>query len=489
MINFFKHISLRTQIFLSMIILVFMACLLILFATYYQYQNESIDYNIFRLNRKESQLRKQINYLVEKNNLLNQNDSLWKNYNDEFNAVIKIHNVNYSIFNMGGKALFTSFLPLKIIANKYQLDIELISKITNNDKSRFLETNDDEIGKFQSSYSVLKDQFGTQYGILFFPYFEDVSFSENELNTFLQSLYKIYLIMLLVAIVLAYFISKYISRSLETIRMKIDQTGLLKQNEKIQLRNATRDISSIINSYNNMIDELEKSAELLARTQREQAWQEMAKQVAHEIKNPLTPMRLTVQNFQRKFSVKDDYDRVKVAEFSEMLLEQIDTMSEVANAFSDFATLPTPKLVESDLVKITRRSLEIFDGIDVKFNSSHKEIYLQLDRTQWIRVITNLIQNGIQASKQGRNPKIEVNIIKEVKSVKIKFIDNGKGIPESIQSKVFEPKFTTKTKGMGLGLGIVKNIVNSHNGSIKYETGKKGTIFIITLSLLNQPHH
>ena len=489
MINFFKHISLRTQIFLSMIILVFMACLLILFATYYQYQNESIDYNIFRLNRKESQLRKQINYLVEKNNLLNQNDSLWKNYNDEFNAVIKIHNVNYSIFNMGGKALFTSFLPLKIIANKYQLDIELISKITNNDKSRFLETNDDEIGKFQSSYSVLKDQFGTQYGILFFPYFEDVSFSENELNTFLQSLYKIYLIMLLVAIVLAYFISKYISRSLETIRMKIDQTGLLKQNEKIQLRNATRDISSIINSYNNMIDELEKSAELLARTQREQAWQEMAKQVAHEIKNPLTPMRLTVQNFQRKFSVKDDYDKGKVAEFSEMLLEQIDTMSEVANAFSDFATLPTPKLVESDLVKITRRSLEIFDGIDVKFNSSHKEIYLQLDRTQWIRVITNLIQNGIQASKQGRNPKIEVNIIKEVKSVKIKFIDNGKGIPESIQSKVFEPKFTTKTKGMGLGLGIVKNIVNSHNGSIKYETGKKGTIFIITLPLLNQPHH
>jgi len=259
MINFFKHISLRTQIFLSMIILVFMACLLILFATYYQYQNESIDYNIFRLNRKESQLRKQINYLVEKNNLLNQNDSLWKNYNDEFNAVIKIHNVNYSIFNMSGKALFTSFLPLKIIANKYRLDRELISKITNNDKRRFLETNDDEIGKFQSSYSVLKDQFGTQYGILFFPYFEDVSFSENELNTFLQSLYKIYLIMLLVAIVLAYFISKYISRSLETIRMKIDQTGLLKQNEKIQLRNATRDISSIINSYNNMIDEVKQT--------------------------------------------------------------------------------------------------------------------------------------------------------------------------------------------------------------------------------------
>ena len=128
-----------------------MACLLILFATYYQYQNESIDYNIFRLNRKESQLRKQINYLVEKNNLLNQEYDLWDNYNEEFNAVIKIHNVNYSIFDIGGKALFTSFLPLKIISNNYSLDEELLSKIISNSDSRVLEKNDDEIGKFQSS--------------------------------------------------------------------------------------------------------------------------------------------------------------------------------------------------------------------------------------------------------------------------------------------------------------------------------------------------
>ncbi len=466
-----------------MILLVLMACLLILFATSFQYQNESTDYNIFRLNRKENQLRKQINYLVEKNNLLNQKESLWANFSDEFNAVIKIHNVNYSVFDLQGKALFTSFLPLKIIANGYALDKELLSKIILKKGSRVLEKNDDEIGKFQSSYSLLEDTFGNPYGVLFFPYFEDVSFSENELNTFLQSLYKIYLLMLLVAIVVAYFISKYISRSLETIRMKIDQTGLLKQNEKIQLKNATRDIASLINSYNNMIDELEKSAALLARTQREQAWQEMAKQVAHEIKNPLTPMRLTVQSFQKRFSDKDPENEKKIAEFSKMLMEQIDTMSDVANAFSDFATLPVPRLVKSDLVEITQRSLEIFNGIDIEFQTSHKNIKLKLDRTQWIRVITNLIQNGIQAADQGQKPKINVTIEKSPKSVEIKFTDNGIGIPESIQSKVFEPKFTTKSKGMGLGLGIVKNIIDSHKGTIKYETGKKGTTFIITLML------
>ena len=482
-INLLRRISLRTQIFISMILLVFLACLLILTATFFQYQNESIDYNIFRLNRKESQLKKQIDYLVEKNDLLKKNDSVWSRYKEEFSAVIKIHNVNYSVFNLEGQPLFTSFLPLKIIANDYSLEADFLTSILENSDGRILEKNNDEIGKFQSSYSILKDSFGNSYGILFFPYFEDVSFSENELNTFLQSLYQIYLLMLVVAIVMAYFISRYISRSLETFREKIDQTGLLKENEKIQLKNAPRDIASLINSYNKMIDELEKSATLLARTQREQAWQEMAKQVAHEIKNPLTPMRLTVQNFQRRFSNNDPENAKKIEEFSHTLLEQIDTMSDVANAFSDFATLPKPKLVISDLVKITRRSLEIFEGDIIAFKTSDDEIRLSLDRTQWIRVTTNIIQNALQAAKQGENPKIQVSIKKGDKNVKVFFADNGVGIPKSIQSKVFEPKFTTKTKGMGLGLGIVKNIIDSHKGKIEYNTSERGTTFIVTLKL------
>ena len=482
-INLLRRISLRTQIFISMILLVFLACLLILTATFFQYQNESIDYNIFRLNRKESQLKKQIDYLVEKNDLLKKNDSTWAQHKEEFRAVIKIHNVNYSIFNLKGQPLFTSFLPLKIIANDYRLEADFVKAILAQSDSRILEKNNDEIGKFQSSYSVLKDSFDNPYGVLFFPYFEDVSCSENELNTFIQSLYQIYLLMLVVAIVMAYFISKYISRSLETFREKIDQTGLLKENEKIQLKNAPRDIASLINSYNKMIDELEKSATLLARTQREQAWQEMAKQVAHEIKNPLTPMRLTVQSFQRRFSNDDPDNPKKIEEFSHTLLEQIDTMSDVANAFSDFATLPKPKLVKSDLVEITRRSLEIFEGDIIEFKTSDKEIRLCLDRTQWIRVTTNIVQNALQAVKQGQQAKIKVSIIKGQKNVKISFADNGIGIPKPIQSKVFEPKFTTKTKGMGLGLGIVKNIIDSHKGKIEYTTGNKGTTFVVTLKL------
>lgn len=466
-----------------MIVLVFLACLLILAATYFQYQNESTDYNNFRLNRKENQLRKQIDYLVKKNDLLGKNDSIWSLHKEEFTAVIKIHKVNYSVFNLQGKPLFTSFLPLKVIANNYSLKADFLSAILEKSDRRVLEENNDEIGRFQSSYSILKDEFDKPYGVLFFPYFEDVSFSENELNTFLQSLYQIYLLMLVVAIIMAYFISKYISRSLETFREKIDQTGLLKENEKIKLKNAPRDIASLINSYNKMIDELEKSAELLARTQREQAWQEMAKQVAHEIKNPLTPMRLTVQSFQNRFSEGDPDNIKKIEDFSQILLEQIDTMSDVANAFSDFATLPKSKLVKSDLVEITRRSLEIFEGADIELKTSDDQILIPLDKTQWIRVTTNIIQNALQAAKQEKKVKIQVGIKKNSDHVKITFTDDGIGIPKSIQSKIFEPKFTTKSKGMGLGLGIVKNIIDSIDGTIKYTTSKDGTSFIISLNL------
>lgn len=177
MISLLRRISLRTQIFISMIVLVFLACLLILAATYFQYQNESTDYNNFRLNRKENQLRKQIDYLVKKNDLLGKNDSIWSLHKEEFTAVIKIHKVNYSVFNLQGKPLFTSFLPLKVIANNYSLKADFLSAILEKSDRRILEENNDEIGRFQSSYSILKDEFDKPYGVLFFPYFEDVSFS------------------------------------------------------------------------------------------------------------------------------------------------------------------------------------------------------------------------------------------------------------------------------------------------------------------------
>ena len=476
-----NKMSLRLRIFISMILLVFTATLLILGSTYYQYRTESEQYNSYRQDRKETQLTKQINYLVNKYDLaFNYVD--WEDYKIDFEEITKIHNVEYSIFTPDGKPLYYSYLPLEIISNNYSLDKDFSEMLISLDGGKITRENSTDVGKFQSSYTVLKDNFDNKYAILFFPYFQDVSFAESELNVFLTTLYQIYFIMLVVAIVLAYFISRYVTRSIETIRLKINQTGLLKKNEKILLKNATKEIDSLVNSYNKMIDDLEDSAEKLAKNEREQAWQEMARQVAHEIKNPLTPMRLTVQSFQRTSSLESQQEKNKLNDFCDTLIEQIDTMSSVATSFSDFATLPKTQLEKSDIVDATKKVVEIFEQNNINFQSSKESIVIKLDKEQWIRVMTNLIKNSIQAIPSDREQNINVEISDSTNSVKIEVSDNGLGVLEKNKEKIFEPKFTTMTDGMGLGLGIVKNIINSHRGKISYKSkAKKGTKFIISL--------
>ena len=478
---FKNKMSLRLRIFISMIFLVFTATLLILGSTYYQYRTESDQYNSYRQERKENQLKRQINYLVNKHNLSNNYDD-WGDYDNDFDEITKIHSVEYSIFTTQGAPLFYSYLPLDIISNNYSLDKDFANMLVTNEEGKFTSENLTDVGKFQASYSVLKNDAGEKYAILFFPYFQDVSFAESELNVFLSTLYQIYFIMLVVAIVLAYFISRFVTRSIETIRVKIGQTGLLKKNEKIYLNNATKEIDSLVNSYNKMIDDLEDSAERLAKTEREQAWQEMAKQVAHEIKNPLTPMRLTVQSFQKNSGFKSVDEKLKLNDFCEVLIEQIDTMSNVATSFSDFATLPKTQLEKTDIVEATKKVVEIFEQNNITLETSNENIFVKLDKEQWIGVMTNLIKNSIQSIPHDRESNIQVKIIDSTKKVKIIVSDNGLGVSKKNREKIFEPKFTTKSDGMGLGLGIVRSIINSHRGKISYKSkNNKGTDFTISL--------
>jgi len=464
-----------------MIFLVFTAILLILGSTYYQYRTESDQYNSYRQERKENQLKRQINYIVNKYNLSN-NYNVWENYDNDFDEITKIHSVEYSIFTIQGTPLFYSYLPLDIISNNYSLDKDFVNMLVTNDEGKFTSENLTDVGKFQASYSVLKNDAGEKYAILFFPYFQDVSFAESELNVFLSTLYQIYFIMLVVTIVLAYFISRFVTRSIETIRVKIGQTGLLKKNEKIYLNNATKEIDSLVNSYNKMIDDLEDSAERLAKTEREQAWQEMAKQVAHEIKNPLTPMRLTVQSFQKNSGLKSEDEKLKLNDFCEILIEQIDTMSNVATSFSDFATLPKTQLEKTDIVEATKKVVEIFEQNNITLETSNENIFVKLDKEQWIRVMTNLIKNSIQSIPYDRESNIQVKITESSKKIKIVVSDNGLGVSKKNREKIFEPKFTTKSDGMGLGLGIVRSIITSHRGKISYKSkNNKGTDFTISL--------
>jgi nitrogen fixation/metabolism regulation signal transduction histidine kinase len=236
-----------------------------------------------------------------------------------------------------------------------------------------------------------------------------------------------------------------------------------------------------------MVDELEISAVKLAQSEREEAWREMAKQVAHEIKNPLTPMRLTVQSFQRKFDPKEQDIQQKMKDYSDTLIQQIDTMSAVASAFSNFASMPAQQNETLNVVEVVELALDIFNEDYLVFEKEEEEIIAKIDRTQLIRIITNLVKNAIQAiPEQQKSKSIVVTVAKTFDTVLIAVKDNGIGIKEDDQHRIFEPKFTTKNSGMGLGLSIIKNIIENYKGSITFETQfGQGTTFTVRLPILN----
>lgn len=189
-------------------------------------------------------------------------------------------------------------------------------------------------------------------------------------------------------------------------------------------------------------------------------------------------MRLTVQNFQRKFDPNDENITTKVAEYSKTLIQQIDTMSSIASAFSNFAKMPAQQNETLNVVEITKLALDIFNENYIVFTSDDDEIIAKFDRTQLIRVVTNLVKNGIQAIPNDKTPQVLVNVGQDDTNVVITVADNGAGVSEENRDKIFEPKFTTKTSGMGLGLAMVKNIVETYKGEISFtsQTGG-GTVF------------
>jgi nitrogen fixation/metabolism regulation signal transduction histidine kinase len=238
------------------------------------------------------------------------------------------------------------------------------------------------------------------------------------------------------------------------------------------------EVSILIDSYNTMIDDLEESAVKLAKSERETAWREMAKQVAHEIKNPLTPMRLSIQSFQKNYSSDNKIDKTKLKDFSNSLIEQIDTMSAIATAFSDFANMPEQKKELLNVVEVVQIALDIFNKDYIEYSAEEKEILTLFDRTQLIRIVTNLINNAIQAIPEDRNSIIKISVASTKRTVVINIEDNGNGISEENTNKIFEPRFTTKSSGMGLGLSMIQSIMLAYNGSITFKTKEnQGTIF------------
>lgn len=482
-----RTISLRIRIFLSMILLTLIASILIASISIYQFKREAKDYHQERLERKENAIKEHINFVLATTTYPLTEKNLPLIFKDKIHELSDIHSLQINIYSLKGKLLKSSKASFSIDTVAPPIPNYVLGLIQSSIDKRYVDVKTIDDKKYRASFSQIKDLKFKPLGILNLPYIQDDGFYERELRNFLIRLGQVYSFMLLIAFALAYFLSSYITKSLKSISMKIISTTLNKKNEKIETDDSSREVSLLIDAYNGMVDQLEESALLLAQSEREQAWREMAKQVAHEIKNPLTPMRLTVQSFERKFDANDPEIKQKIKDYSDTLIQQIDTMSSVASAFSNFASMPAQQNETLNVVSVIELALEIFNEDFITFEADEKEIITIMDRTQLIRIITNLVKNAIQAFPDEQIEKqVTVRVKKEVHAVLINVIDNGKGIEGQNIPRIFEPKFTTKSSGMGLGLGIIKNIIENYKGTITFESEiGKGTTFTVTLPLIN----
>lgn len=477
--------SLRTRIFMSMILVTLVASILIAAVSIYQFKREALNYHQERLERKESSIRSHIDYILANTTYPLNTENLPLIFRDRIHELANIHGMEINIYDLDGNLLKSSKAAFSVDTINQSIPKSILRIVRLTAEKRYVDLQSNNGTKFRSSYSYIKDTKFKPLGILNLPYIEDDGYYDRELNNFLMRFTQVYSFMLLISIIIAYFLSSYITKSIKEVSDRLKETRLAERNEKIDMGDTPQEISLLVDAYNNLVEDLDESATKLAQSEREQAWREMAKQVAHEIKNPLTPMRLTVQSFQRKFDPESPDIKQKVNEYSKTLIQQIDTMSSVASAFSSFASMPAQQNETLNVVKIVQLALEIFNEPYITYIADEPYIITRMDRTQLIRIITNLVKNATQAiPEEEANPMIEVRVYRERDKAKISVKDNGKGITVENKNRIFEPKFTTKTSGMGLGLGIIKNIVENYHGSITFDSRPGGgATFLVTLPI------
>ena len=262
---------------------------------------------------------------------------------------------------------------------------------------------------------------------------------------------------------------------------------LNKENKKIEWKGKD-EIGMLINEYNKMIEALEDNASMLAKVERDNAWREMAKQVAHEIKNPLTPMKLSLQHLQRSIHHKRGNTEELSLRMCDTLMNQVDNLQQIADEFSNFGSLPqsdNQRILLNDVVERIHDLFRNRQDMDIHLIEPIDDIGVYADKNQLIRVLNNIVKNSIQAIPEDKKGYIELRLWKESNKAIITVKDNGVGISEDQREMIFKPRFTTKSSGSGLGLAIAANMIDSMGGTIRFESEQNlGTTFFIELPLI-----
>lgn len=337
------------------------------------------------------------------------------------------------------------------------------------------------IGKkrYLSSYSAVYNSSGEVSYIINVTYFSHAGRYEYEIASFISTFINIYIIVFLLFLFTLLYLSNQITMPIRILTQDLGKIRIGQKNEKIEWHGKD-EFSTLIEEYNRMIDELGVSAQRLADSEREGGWRDMAQQVAHEIKNPLTPMKLSVQHLQRTWKEKSELTPEQMERFAKSLIQQIDALAAIADEFSNFAKIPKSHLQPTSVEEIITAAIGVYDGSDVVFHvSGFENLTMNADAGLLLRVFNNLIKNAVQSyGSNQRKEEIWIEAKKINNQLVITVKDNGCGIPEEMLQRIFIPTFTTRSTGMGLGLSVVKTIVEEHHGIIFVESiEEKGTTF------------
>lgn len=483
--NYFKNVTLRLKVQVwVMVLIIASTILLVSVSVIYIYTLDN--------NKNHDILNEKMNAIVLNIEARSsQYNSIYKmNINELHNILFELSSNYYTdinIYDTHGFLLASSrpkIFEEKMISD--QINTESLYKFIIKKNTTFIQN--DKIGKYKflSGFAPIRDHDNKISAYINLPYFVKQNELSKEISKLLIAFSNGYTLITILTLLIALVITSHITQPLQVLAEQFSRVKVVNPNAKLTWQRDD-EIGKLIGEYNRMIDELAFHVDKVAKSEREGAWQLMAKQVAHEIKNPLTPIKLNIQMLMRAWDENAPDKEERLRRFATTLISQIDILTSIASEFSDFAQMPTPNIEKLDLIPIIQQSADLFINTPnkkIEFKTDLESCFINADAHHIQRMFNNLLKNAIQAIPPYKDGLIKIGITKNSNNCEITFSDNGIGIEQEKQKFIFTPEFTTKTTGMGLGLAMVKGIVDSINGKIWFESHPNiGTTFFITIPL------
>lgn len=477
--NMYKGYSLRNRVFFGFLLVCLLSVVASSLVPYFVLRENSITKSRIDMQEKTGAVIRYLDYAVSMKHTETQDlPSLLENKIFEI-ADINQHDI--ILYDLKGNYLLSNKEESLVEQKKIPINIvnRILSTKTRVDIKGYDASKD---AVLTSSYLLLKNNDLEPIAIVYIPLYHNESAYLDVLNIYVKYIILVDVFLILFSVWFSWVMSNNLAKNITKFSDMITRITLF-ENEMRPIRYYKNDeLNALARAYNRMILQIQDQKERLRFKASEEAWREMAKQVAHEVKNPLTPMKLTIQNFERKFDPEDPNIREKVKQMSKTMVDQIDLIATVASAFSEFAKLPEKNNEIINLNNEVEDILRVFNDDSIFMHSNKSNIMINMDRIYLSRIITNLVTNAKQAESDERKLIINVDVEQHQRRVMISVQDNGIGIPENIYERIFEPNFTSKNSGMGLGLSMVRKMVEDYKGEIivKSEVGK-GSTFTITL--------